>query len=153
MTVDDATWARVRPAAVSEYSQLEDLVVGALAVWGYGRVRREEGRGSIGTVPPGRTRTVRAIDRRGTVAGFYALDVHGGCGEIALFFVARAAQGTGLGRLMWRDLTRIAASSGVRHLTVDSEPGADEFYQRMGMVRSTEIECGDRNLVRLLLVR
>lgn len=52
-------------------------------------------------------------------------------------FIAKSKQRTGVGRLLWQDALSHLAALGVHSpITVNSNPGAVEFYRRLGFTES-----------------
>ncbi|SED44000.1 GNAT family N-acetyltransferase [Streptomyces sp. TLI_105] len=70
----------------------------------------------------------------GRVLGFYALLVDEA--ELDLAFVADAAQGLGIGRLLMEHMTGQARAAGLDSVRVVAHPPAEEFYLRTGAVRT-----------------
>ncbi|WP_369144084.1 GNAT family N-acetyltransferase [Streptomyces sp. R44] len=70
----------------------------------------------------------------GRVLGFYALLVDEA--ELDLAFVADAAQGRGIGRLLMDHMTEQARTAGLGSVRVVAHPPAEEFYLRTGAVRT-----------------
>ncbi|MFB6841439.1 GNAT family N-acetyltransferase [Streptomyces sp. NPDC056361] len=75
-----------------------------------------------------------AADGTGLVLGFYALLVDEA--ELDLAFVADAAQGLGIGRLLMEHMTGQARAAGLDTVRVVAHPPAEEFYLRTGAVRT-----------------
>lgn len=66
-------------------------------------------------------------------AGFYQLVGWGeGDRELDLFFTADDRQGRGLGRRLFGHMAGQARAAGAREVLIVSNPGAAEFYRRMG---------------------
>ena len=81
-----------------------------------------------------------AVDDGGALLGYYSL-VHGGAAQAAeldLLFVADAAQGRGVGALLFAHMRQLARALGVRRVRIVSHPPAAPFYLRMGAVRIGE---------------
>lgn len=76
---------------------------------------------------------VRVAEQDGTVVGFAVLlePVDGSC-ELDGLFVEPDVMGTGVGRLLIEDATRIAAQGGARRIEVVANPQAAAFYERVG---------------------
>lgn len=53
-------------------------------------------------------------------------------GEVGLFFVDPDAQGQGAERRLWERLKERAEDLGLHALTLDADPSAVPFYERMG---------------------
>lgn len=73
-------------------------------------------------------------EQTGRLLGFYGLIVVGKP-ELELMFVADAAQGTGVGRLLFDHMKETAANHGVEAVHITSHPPSAGFYERMGAVR------------------
>ncbi len=67
------------------------------------------------------------------VLGFYSL-VLGETPELDLLFVTDAAQGRGVGRILFDHMRALAASRGVSAVKIVSHPPALGFYRGMGAV-------------------
>lgn len=65
--------------------------------------------------------------------GFYSLVFHTQP-ELDLMFVSDAAQGRGVGRLLFDHMRALAASRGVTAVKIISHPPARDFYRRMGAI-------------------
>jgi len=70
----------------------------------------------------------------GEILGFYSLIVAGEP-ELDLMFVADAAQGTGLGKILFAHMRETARSHGIASVLIVSHPPSVGFYERMGAVR------------------
>lgn len=68
-----------------------------------------------------------------TVLGFYSLVFHTQP-ELDLLFVSDAAQGRGVGRLLFDHMRTRAAALGAIAVKIISHPPARDFYRRMGAV-------------------
>ncbi|MCX5390500.1 GNAT family N-acetyltransferase [Streptomyces sp. NBC_00094] len=73
-----------------------------------------------------------AVDENDRVLGFYALLLDEA--ELDLAFVADAAQGLGIGRLLMEHMTGQAEAAGLASVRVVAHPPAEEFYLRTGAV-------------------
>ncbi|WP_225799768.1 GNAT family N-acetyltransferase [Streptomyces sp. NK15101] len=78
----------------------------------------------------------------GRVLGFYALLVDDA--ELDLAFVADAAQGLGIGRLLMEHMTGQARVAGLGSVRVVAHPPAEEFYLRTGAVRTGTVPPAGR---------
>ncbi|MCP9960175.1 GNAT family N-acetyltransferase [Streptomyces sudanensis] len=80
-----------------------------------------------------RHRVFTAVEPGGRVLGFYALVLDPP--ELDLMFVADAAQGTGVGRLLVEHMLGQAREAGLTGVRVVSHPPAEGFYRRLGAER------------------
>lgn len=53
-------------------------------------------------------------------------------GEVHAFFIDPGAQRRGVGRALWHVLSRQAKANGWSRLTLDADPAAVPFYERLG---------------------
>jgi len=70
----------------------------------------------------------------GEILGFYSLIVEG-TPELDLMFVADAAQGTGLGKILFDHMRETARAHRITSVLIVSHPPSVGFYERMGAVR------------------
>jgi GNAT superfamily N-acetyltransferase len=59
------------------------------------------------------------------------------------FFLLPAHIGSGLGRLMWDEAVRRAGAAGAGRLTLEADPNAAGFYERMGARRTGSVTAPD----------
>lgn len=138
--------AELRAARPAEAGALTELVLRSKAHWGYGAeflaACAPELRIGAGDVV--RRRIVVAQGAAGArsgggpaaVLGLASLDGEPPLGRLGLLFVEPAAIGSGVGRLLYRDVLRRAAGLGFRRLLIDADPHATGFYRAMGAVAS-----------------
>lgn len=137
---------RAQAARPAEAGALTELVLRSKAHWGYGAeflaACAPELRIGAGDVV--RRRIVVAQGAAGArsgggpaaVLGLASLDGEPPLGRLGLLFVEPAAIGSGVGRLLYRDVLRRAAGLGFRRLLIDADPHATGFYRAMGAVAS-----------------
>ncbi len=76
---------------------------------------------------------VWVLDGETGPAGFYQLiPVGEGDQELDLFFTDNAAQGQGVGRRLFAHMADRARALGASRVVISSNPGAADFYRRMG---------------------
>ncbi len=69
----------------------------------------------------------------GEALGFYSL-LFGAQPELDFMFVSDAAQGRGVGRLLFDHMRALAKAHGVESVKIISHPPARDFYRRMGAI-------------------
>lgn len=81
-----------------------------------------------------------AVDDDAALLGYYSLvhDAEARAAELDLLFVDDAAQGRGIGALLFAHMRATARALGVARLRIVSHPPAERFYLRMGAVRIGE---------------
>ncbi|MFI4976236.1 MAG: GNAT family N-acetyltransferase [Caulobacterales bacterium] len=131
---------RVRPAGIEEAAALTDLVRRSKAAWGYDAA-------FMAAVDPVLRIDPAAIaegwvwvaeDARGRVQGVYAIARTDNPEVIVLdsMFVEPAAMRTGVGAVLFRHAAEAARRYGARVLSIEADPNAAPFYERMGARRS-----------------
>ena len=131
----------VRAAGPDDVPGLSDLAFRSKAHWGYDAQFMEACREEL-AVPPAALASdvIRLVEVDGKPVAFYHLCETGTPAELEVeaLFVAPESIGTGLGELLWDDLEIEAAKRSNTRLVVQSDPYAEGFYLKMGMVRTGE---------------
>jgi N-acetylglutamate synthase-like GNAT family acetyltransferase len=129
--------AIIRPAQPHEADQITALALRSKAVWGYSQVFMDACRHELTISPDMIARdTVMVLETAHRIAGFYTLcQIDGHSAEIMHLFVDPELMNRGYGAQLWRHAFATAQSAGMRRLQVESDPFAESFYQRMGMIR------------------
>jgi len=140
---------KLRLARAEETECLTELALRSKAHWGYDADFMARCRDELTVRPEDiESEVVIAAEAKGAVVGFGCLSVleeegpAGPEGEIWHFFVEPSAMGTGLGRSLMERLFAEARDLGLKRLRVDSDPGAQGFYERMGFVYQGEVSSG-----------
>jgi GNAT superfamily N-acetyltransferase len=131
------TFRRASPEAAEE---LTELTLASKAHWGYDRDFMDLARPSL-TVTPEYLEAndcwVAEID--GVTLGWFSLVPIGDGLLLDNFFVLPAHIGSGLGRLLWEEALRRAKAAGVDRVTLEADPNAAGFYERMGARRTGSV--------------
>ena len=142
---------RVWRAGPGDAGALGRIAFAAKGHWGYPGRWMELWRPGL-EVSPGfvRDNEVYVAVSGGGPVGFYAL-VGGGRGlDLEHLWVLPAWIGTGLGRKLFGHAMRRARELGARTVTIQSDPNAEGFYQKMSARRAGEnvyeLEGGERVL-------
>ena len=123
--------AQLRRAAKADLPRLNALMKSVRAYQGvYGTILENY---ALGDVQLQRDRIFLAEDG-GNILGFYSLIVVGEP-ELDLMFVADAAQGTGLGKILFDHMRETARAHRIASVLIVSHPPSAGFYERMGAVR------------------
>ena len=125
---------RIRRALVAEAAALTDLVMRSKAMWGYDQRFMAMCLDEL-TVRPvwieaGAAWVAEDGDR---LAGMLVVAVHGGNLEVHMIFVEPDRTRSGVGRALWAHAEARARELGLATLTLDADPNAVPFYERMGM--------------------
>ena len=129
--------AVIRPAVAAEAPILTALAFRSKAYWGYDAAFMEACRQDLTTSADHiRTGLVYVFEEAGRIVGFYKLRLHEADeAELVDLFVEPDAIGHGYGKRLWRHAVGTARQLGARHMTFQSEPHAEGFYQAMGAER------------------
>lgn len=131
MTLRDNT--RFRSACDADLAALSDLCFRSKAVWGYDPAFMEACRTELTLLPRDLVESsVQVAESGGHIVGVVQVAVTGSEGSLEKLFVAPEALRTGAGRLLFSWAVETARKLGARTLTIDSDPGAADFYRRMG---------------------
>ena len=130
----------IRAAQPAEAPVLSALALRSKAHWGYDAdfLRNCEAELTVTGAYIAAAEVYLLEQRRGQlgrIGGFYGLSLPTEEAEIAFFFMEPALIGQGLGRALWEHLTTRAAALGWRGFLIRSDPGAEEFYLKMGAHR------------------
>jgi GNAT superfamily N-acetyltransferase len=124
---------QLRDVRQNELSHLDGLCLRSKAVWGYDDAFMAACRAEL-TLHPDELRTtqIQVAQRDATAVGLAQLKVSGGDAELMKLFVEPALLGSGIGRLLFGWALERARSLGAVRMTIEADPGAVPFYQRMG---------------------
>lgn len=131
----------IRPGRPEEAALLTELAVRSKGHWGYNESLLESFRPEL-TITPSEVSSRRAAvaERCGSIVGFVTIDGDPPSAELDMLFVAPEAIGTGVGAELFRHAVRVARDSGIRRLTITSDPNAESFYRAMGAHRTGSVE-------------
>lgn len=131
MTQRDST--RLRSAHEADLAQLSDLCFRSKAVWGYDAAFMEACRAELTLSARDLVESsVQVAESGGRIVGVVQVDVTDNEGSLEKLFVAPDAMRTGAGRLLFVWAAEAARMQGAHILTIESDPGAADFYRRMG---------------------
>ncbi|HVC74975.1 MAG TPA: GNAT family N-acetyltransferase [Candidatus Micrarchaeaceae archaeon] len=109
------------------------LTLASKAHWGYDEAFMEVARPSL-TVTPGYLEAndcwVAEVD--GKTVGWFSLVAIPDGFLLDNFFLLPAHIGSGVGRLMWEEAVQRAQDQGAKRMTLEADPNAAGFYDRMG---------------------
>ena len=122
-----------RPASPEAAEELTALTLASKAHWGYDEDFMARARPSL-TVTPEYLEAndcwIAEIDSA-TVGWFSLVPIPGGL-LLDNFFLLPAHIGSGIGRLMWEESVKRAEAQGAKRMTLEADPNAAGFYERMG---------------------
>jgi GNAT superfamily N-acetyltransferase len=116
-----------------EAAALTDLCLRSKAVWGYDAQFIEACRSELTFLPAQlRSRSIQVADADGHAIGVVEVVVAGDVAEMAKLFVDPARLRAGVGRRLLAWARAHARASGADRMTIEADPGAADFYRRMG---------------------
>lgn len=124
---------RVRPATPDEAAQLTDIALRSKAHWGYEDELLKLWANDL-TVSPESCdgESVWVLEIEGIIAGFGEVLVDGDTAILDDLWIDPAHMSKGFGQRLFGHLREQAEHRGATRLTIESEPYAAGFYERMG---------------------
>ncbi len=128
----------IRRARPPEAAALSDLALRSKALWGYDTRFMALCRAELTVQPEAIERgQVWVAEADDVILGLLQLVPEdrddGRAVEVRLFFVEPGAVRSGVGRALWQHAEAEAGTIGATRLTLDADPNAVAFYERMGM--------------------
>jgi GNAT superfamily N-acetyltransferase len=124
---------QLRDARQDELPGLSELCVRSKAVWGYNAGFMTACRAELTLCPDEFQRTyLQVAERDSTIVGLAQIKVTGGDADLLKLFVEPALLGSGIGRLLFEWATARARGLGAVRMTIEADPDAAAFYERMG---------------------
>jgi GNAT superfamily N-acetyltransferase len=129
-----------RRAVPDDSLRLSELTLASKAHWGYDEAFMERARPDlVVTREYLEANECWVVDNDGEVVGWFSLvDVPGSL-LLDNFFLLPGHIGAGLGRQMWQKALARVAGRGADRLTLESDPNAAGFYERMGARRTGSV--------------
>lgn len=129
---------RTRRALPEEAEALTALILRSKAHWGYAPTLLDAWRSELTLTPEiiARDPVFCAEEvRSGAVVGVLHL-AQRSADDVCLdhLYIEPTAMGRGAGALLWRRAVAQVAATGARMMTLDADPNARAFYERMGAV-------------------
>jgi N-acetylglutamate synthase-like GNAT family acetyltransferase len=136
MTIDPSGAVIIRRAHEGEDVALTALVLRSVQqTWGYSDEFMAWEPDDIVITPAHlRDMITYVLEVDGQLAGVYVLRGEAPTMELSRMMIEPEMTRQGLGRIFWDHAVETARRLGVRELTIDSDPNAEGFYQRMGAV-------------------
>lgn len=146
---------RLRPAHADELDELTGLCLRSKAVWGYDAAFMKACRSELTLHPHDLVTPMQVAETDdGVVIGVAQIKIAGAEAELARLFVEPVLMRGGAGRVLFAWAVAEARRLGADHLTIDADPDAAPFYERMGARREGEVPSGSiagRMIPRLVL--
>jgi GNAT superfamily N-acetyltransferase len=129
-----------RRALPEEADALTELTIASKAHWGYDDAFMQKARPDL-VITPGylQANECWVADDDGQPIGWFSLVEVPGSLLLDNFFLLPGRIGSGVGRRMWQQALTRAAENGADRLTLESDPNAAGFYERMGARRTGSV--------------
>ena len=126
---------QLRPARPDEAEILTELCLQSKAVWGYDDAFMRACRAELTlTAKDCATPLIQVAADGNAVAGVVQVTIDGEAADLAKLFIAPGTLRAGIGRQLFDWAVTTARRHGALWMTIDADPGAAEFYRRMGAV-------------------
>ena len=136
------TWV-IRPAAASDAAAVSALALRSKGHWGYSAEFLEACRAELTySGADCASGDLYVAEAGSVVSGFFLLRGAAPAGELQAIFVDPPWIGHGLGGVLITYALDLARTRGISRVNVDSDPGAEPFYQHHGARRVGEVASG-----------
>jgi len=123
----------VRPATPDELPSLSELCLRSKAVWGYDQAFLQACQRETTILPAELRSTLIAVaDDQDGVAGVVQIKVIDTEADLLKLFIEPGKLRSGIGSLLFEWAIEQAAGIGAARLFIEADPGAAQFYRRMG---------------------
>jgi GNAT superfamily N-acetyltransferase len=130
---DDKNDLHLRAARSNELGALSALCLRSKAVWGYDEAFMNACRTELTLTAADLAESrVHVAERRGKLAGVAQVRAADGLAHLEKLFVEPELLRAGVGGRLFAWAVEAARDFGARTLVIESDPGAAEFYRRMG---------------------
>ncbi|MFQ6549608.1 GNAT family N-acetyltransferase [Aestuariibius sp. 2305UL40-4] len=143
----------LRAARPSDLAALTDLCLRSKAHWGYDDAFMTACRDEL-TVTEADLPGITLLENGASPIAMVQLTLDGDTADLARLYVAPEAMGQGAGRRLLDHAITQARRSGAHTLTIEADPNAAPFYERLGARQTGEVPSGSipgRKLPRLEL--
>lgn len=125
----------LRTPEPDEAEILTQLCLRSKAVWGYDAAFMAACRPALTVaVADWRQSDIQVAVDGGKIVGIAQVMYHGDAAELDKLFVDPGALGGGIGRKLFGWCVETALSKDAKVMTIDADPGAADFYRRLGAV-------------------
>lgn len=123
----------IRAAVPEEADELTRIALRSKAHWGYSSTLIDLWADDLRVTPDACDGiSVWVIEVDGEVGGFGEIVIEGASAALDDLWIAPGHIGTGLGKLLFDHLAKMARSRGATTMRIEAEPNAVGFYQHMG---------------------
>ena len=123
----------IRAPRIEELPGLSDICLRSKAVWGYSAEFLAACRGELSFDPSDlRLTPIAVAEQDEKLLGVAQVKFVQGEADLAKLFVQPGCLRSGVGRALLHWAMEVATEQGAVRLTIDSDPGAADFYRRMG---------------------
>ena len=143
MRIGDRGMMFLRAAQPGEEEVLTALCLRSKAIWGYDKTFLEACRAELTiTAETLQVSLVQVAVAVGRIVGVAELFLSGGSARLEKLFVEPSCLRSGVGRALFDWCASAARAEGADELVIDSDPGAAEFYRRLGAFAQGSVASG-----------
>jgi len=147
----DSTQLQIVRARPADSPILSAIAWAAKASWGYPAEWLEQWRTDLNIRPEFIAENETFLgDLNGQIVGFHALVEQTEAWRLEHLWIQPEQMGKGFGRRLFAHAAAYAAERGALSLTIEADPNAEAFYQRMGAIRVGTRETRIDGRVRVL---
>lgn len=121
----------ITPLQEHELAEASALCLRSKASWGYDPAFLKVCQDAL-TLGPQSLPECWVTHHEGALTGIVQVSVNGERADLELMFIDPDWQGNGIGRALFDHAVRHATDRGARCLMIESDPGAQPFYEAMG---------------------
>jgi GNAT superfamily N-acetyltransferase len=134
---------KLRRPEPHELPLVSELCLRSKAVWGYNQAFLEACRAELTIRSEELESTALCVaERDSAIVGVAQIIVESDVADLQKMFVEPGAIGLGIGSALFAWVVSTAIQLGARYLTIDADPGAIGFYERMGAVERGSVPSG-----------
>lgn len=126
-------------AQARDAKRLTALALRSKAYWGYDEAFIKASEPYL-TLTPYDLQYCYMLTQSQHLIGFYCLEDNGESADVSFFFIDPAFIHQGYGRRLWQHMQTFASNLGFSSLTIESDPHAQAFYERMGATQEGKLE-------------
>lgn len=126
-------WPRIRQPTIEELPALSELCMRSKAIWGYDAEFMQACRAELSFDRCDLLTTqIIVAEQESKAVGVAQIKVKGDEADLLKLFVEPAVLRSGVGKALFAWATNFARTMGASRLAIEADPGAADFYRRLG---------------------
>ncbi len=138
---------KIEKATPKDYEILTQITKKSKAYWGYSEEQIEKWNDNL-TISQNyiQTNTVFKLTNKNTIIGYYSyINKQENIVKLDNLFILPDYIGKGFGKYLIQDFLIRMRDNNCKKITLDSEPNAEKFYQKMGFKKIGQFETSIKN--------